>query len=217
MKISKRQLVMLIKEATMYNPRGRRDAAIDRLGEPITSKLKNLIDKEKPDPVSIKQAHELIKAFPGGKFKNPHPDFPDATDYGEEIGQFDQKMRAAGQQHYENKLTPKEKKLRKLIVDNLFHPQGDWRIPVDRLTNPNLLFNMHFMLWSEIIPEDHWDYYSSNPGFELSVERVLNSLGGSHYAGNGDTLIPFPRLTQQDQLVFNQVILKVLNGDPQYV
>ena len=42
-------------------------------------------------------------------------------------------------------------------------------------------------------------------------------MGGSYYSGDGDTLVPLPGINQQDQLEFNQVILKVLNGDPAYL
>ena len=111
-----------------------------------------------------------------------------------------------------------------MVVDNLFDPQGNWRISVDRLTrpvdNPDL-FKMEFMEWSEVIPEDYLESFihnwGENPEFEARAEKVFNSIGGSYYQGDGDTLVPLEGINSQDQLAFNQVILKVLNNDPQYV
>ena len=215
MKITRKRLVRLIKEA-MYSARGRRDADIDKLGEPFAGKLKTLVTH--PEPETVTSGNELLQSFAGYE---PSYEFPDATGYTEEIEQFDQKMRDSRQQHIENSLAPEDRRLRKSIVDFLFDPTGIWRIPVDRLTNPNTqhpdgLWSMHFMLWNDALPEDIWEQLD-DPDFESQVEKVFNSMGGSHYQGDGDTLVPLTGITQQDQLAFNQVILKVLNGDPEYV
>ena len=139
-------------------------------------------------------------------------------------------MSLAAIQHYENALTPKDKQLRKMVVDNLFDPQGNWRIPVDRLTrnvDDPKLFKMHFSMWIELFPGDYIDandlddsdprFLEANFQFEESAERIFNSMGGSWQEGDGDSLVPLQGINSQDQLAFNQVILKVLNNDPQYV
>jgi len=211
MKISRRQLRKIIQEA-MYSARGRRDAAADALGD----KINTLIHDQ--DPESVAMGNELIDAMVGYE---PSIEFPDASSYTDEIGQFDLKMKDNAFQHIENGLTPEDKRMRKLIVDNLFSPTGDWTLPVGSLTSTgaNLgdFFEMNFMLWSEIIPADYWEQNAENPGFKEQAERVFNSKGGSYYQGDGDTLIPLPGMNRKDQEHFNQVILKVLNNDPQYV
>ena len=214
MKITRKQLRKIIQEA-MYNPRGRRDADLERLDDEDREMIRPMID----DPAYGDLGNEMLHSLGGYE---PSPEFPDAPGYTEEIGQFDQKMRDVT----ENILTPDDKQLRKMIVDNLFDPQGDWRIPVDSLTDVNTqyrggFFKMHFMLWSEIIPEAAYEKYSHPSGmppeFEAQIEKVFNSMGGSYHQGDGDTLVPLPGIKMQDQLAFNQVILKVLNNDPQYV
>ena len=111
----------------MYSARAKRDVAIDKVGEPYAGKIKTVISQ----PEYGNMGNELLQSLAGYEAS---PEYPEATGYGEEVGQFDQKMTLSGIQHYENALTPKDKQLRKMIVDNLFDPQGNWRIPVDRLT-----------------------------------------------------------------------------------
>ena len=106
------------------------------------------------------------------------------------------------------------------MVDYLFDPQGDYRIPLDSLTNVNTaapggFFKMHFMMWEEVFPDDI--SFREMKDYRESAERVFNSLGGSHYNGDGDTLVPLPGLSQQDQAYYNQVILKIFNNDPEFV
>ena len=222
MKITRRKLRKLIQEA-MYSARAKRDVAIDKVGEPYAGKIKNVISQ----PEYGNMGNELLQSLAGYETS---PDYPEATSYGEEVGQFDQKMTLSGIQHYENALTPKDKQLRKMIVDSLFDPKGNWRIPVDRLSraiDDPKLFKMNFMMWIELFPEDYLDannldhsdpqYAEINFQFEESAERIFNSMGGSWQEGDGESLVPLQGINSQDQLAFNQVILKVLNNDPQYV
>ena len=212
MKITKRQLRKLIQEA-MYNPRAKRDFKISKLDPQFRNKIKDMVDG--PDPLNVASANELVHSLAGYE---PSPEYPDAPSYTEEIGQFDRKMKELSFQNVENSLSDEDRKLRKAIVDYLFDPQGDYRVPLDSLTNVNTtapggFFRMHFMVWSEIIPPDYvapyLENWGENPEFEASVERVFNSMGGSYYNGDGDTLVPLPGLSQQDQEYYNQVILKV--------
>ena len=217
MKITRRQLVRLIRE-TMYSPRGRRYAAIERLDDEEGKMIRPMID----DPDYGDMGNEMLHSLVGYE---PSYEFPDATGYTEEIGQFDQKMRDSWRQHKEGRMKPKDLALRKLIVDYLFDPTGIWRIPVDRL-NPNTkhpdgLFKMDFEDWYHTIPKDYLKPFKhnwgQNPEFEARAEKVFNSMGGSYYQGDGATLVPLSGITQHDQIRFNQIILKVLNGDPEYV
>jgi len=223
MKITRRQLRKIIQEASMYSARAKRDVAIDKVGEPYAGKIKTVISK----PEYGNMGNELLQSLAGYEAS---PEYPEATSYGEEIGQFDQKMTLSGIQHYENALTPKDKALRKMVVDSLFDPKGNWRIPVDRLSraiDDPKLFKMHFSMWIELFPEDYLEanmldhsgleYAEINFQFEESAERIFNSMGGSWQEGDGDSLVPLQGINSQDQKHFNQVILKVLNSDPQYV
>ena len=137
----------------MYNPRARRDAVIDSLDEPYKGKIKSIVD----DPDYGKTGSELLHSLAGYE---PSADFPDADSYYEEIGQFDKKLSATGQQQYEDKLTPEDKKLRKICVDHLFGPAGPYKIPVSSLTGNDTnrtqgVFTMGFMHWIEVFPEDY--------------------------------------------------------------
>ena len=211
MKITRRQLIKIIQEA-MYNPRSKRDSEIAKLDQELRYKIEDMIDARADN-----LANELVHSLRGYK---PSPEYPDATSYTEEIGQFDRKMKERSLQHVENSLSPKDRELRKLMIDHLFDPQGDYRIPLDSLTNVNTtapggFFKMHFMMWEELFPDDI--IFHEMKDYRESAERVFNSLGGSHYAGDGDTLVPLPGLSQQDQVYYNQVILKILNNDPEFV
>ena len=218
MKITQKRLIKLIQEA-MYNPRARRDAVLDRLNDEESEMIRSMID----DPNYGDMGNEMLHSIGGYE---PSPEFPDATSYTEEISQFDQKMRDSWRQHWkEGRMKPKDLALRKLIVDYLFDPMGIWRIPVDRL-NPNTkhpdgLFKMDFEEWDQIIPKHYvgpfYHNWGENPEFEARAEKVFNSMGGSYYQGDGATLVPLSGITQHDQIRFNQIILKVLNGDPEYV
>lgn len=230
MKITRRQLKKIIQEA-MYYPKGRRDASIAKHAGPLANKIIDMMDGADSTPEMADQAYELLYGLEDnetGKLKNPHPEFPEAETYREEISQFDSKMilqhlQLRGLDKYELALTKEDKRLRKDVVDYVFDPNGAYQTPISSLSGygpdymPGGLFSMRFMLWSEIIPEEYWEDNSREPGFRSSVERVFNSMGGSYYQGDGDTLIPLKGLSRQDQLAFNQVILKVINNDPEFV
>lgn len=220
------QLRKTIQEYAMYSARGRRDAEVESLGEPYSGKIRNIIDDQ--ELASDNTGNELLQSLAG---YDPSIQFPDARSYGEEIGQFDQKLTTIGRQQYEDNLTPSDKKLRKMVVDNLFSRTGSFKIPVIHLTNPvggrAKSFKMYFQLWVELFPEKYLEannldstdpqYADLNQHFEDRAEAIFNSMGGSWHAGDGDTLVPLQGITKQDQEYFNQVILKVLNNDPQYV